>query len=266
MSALKTNRGLDWHYDIAGKGDPIVFIHGFGASGRWWQAQTEFLRDGYETVVIDLPGHGASGWMPVTLNDMAVDLRQIINGLGFFQFNIVASSFGALIALELHRLMPEAVMRISFVGSIPKFARGPSYPAGLDIERIRTLSKQFDGDYASILDIFFRSLFTMRERDSERFKWIKDLRANEPLPRREALKCFLDILEKADLRDRISGVVCPVQFITGNEDHICPQPIMDWVGEHFPNARFDVMDGCGHLPFLTKPDEYNNLLEDFLIK
>ena len=144
MPVLKTNRGLDWHYEIAGKGDPIIFIHGFGGSGRWWQAQTEFLRDGYETIVVDLPGHGQSSWMPVTLNDMAVDLRQIINGLGLSQFNIVASSFGGLIALELHRLMPEAVMRISFVGSIPKFARGPSYPAGLDIDKIRTLSKQLD--------------------------------------------------------------------------------------------------------------------------
>ena len=266
MPVLKTNRGLDWHYEVHGTGDPIVFIHGFGGSARWWQTQTEFLGDGCETIAVDLPGHGTSGWMPVTLNDMAVDLRQIIGGLGFSQLNIVASSLGGLIALELYRIMPETIMRISFVGSIPKFSRGPAYPAGLDIDKIRTLSKQFDGDLASILDIFFRSLFTMQERDSQRFKWIKDLRTTEPLPQKEALKCFLDILEKADLRDRISSIVCPVQFITGSDDYICPQPIMAWVGEHFFNARFDVMDGCGHLPFLTKPDEYNDLLEDFLIK
>jgi hypothetical protein len=46
----------------------------------------------------------------------------------------------------------------------------------LDIDKIRTLSQQFDGDYALILDIFFRSLFTMKERESERFKWVKELR------------------------------------------------------------------------------------------
>ena len=284
MPFLTTDRGLRWHYETAGSGDPILFIHGFGGSGRWWQGQEEFLRSGYRVITVDLPGHGQSAWMPVvtrlargrpvTLDDLAADLRQIISGLGISQFNMVSSSFGGLIAFELCRMMPEAVMRMSFVGVLPKFARAPGYPAGLDIDKIRTLSSQFDasaslstgGDYDVILDIFFRSLFTMRERDSVRFQWVKEMRGSQPLPQREALKCFLDILEKADLRGRLAGVICPVQFVTGSDDYICPQPAMAWVAQHCVNARFDVMRGCGHLPFLTEPDEYNDLLEDFLIK
>ena len=274
MPFLTTDRGLRWHYETIGSGDAVLFIHGFGGSGRWWEGQEEFLRSGYQVIIVDLPGHGQSAWMPVTLNDLAVDLRQIISGLGISHFNVVASSFGGLIAFELHRMMPEAIMRVSFVGAIPKFTRASGYPAGLDIDKIRTLSSQFDasaplstgGDYGAIFDIFFRSLFTMRERDSVRFQWVKEMRGSEPLPQREALKCFLDILEKADLRGHLAGVICPVQFVTGSDDHICPQPAMAWVAEHFVNARFDVMQGCGHLPFLTEPDEYNDLLEDFLIK
>jgi pimeloyl-[acyl-carrier protein] methyl ester esterase len=162
-------------------------------------------------------------------------------------------------------MVPQEVMRMSLVGSIPKFARGPNYPAGLDIDKIRTLSRQFDGNYAAILDIFFRSLFTMKERHSERFKWVKELRESDTLPRREALKHFLDILEKSDLRDRMASVICPLQFITGAEDYICPRAIMDWVAAHAHNARFDFIEGCGHLPFLVETKEYNRLLEDFLL-
>lgn len=265
MAIFKTSRGLSWHYESIGSGETVLFIHGFGGSSRWWQAQSDFLARDFQVITIDLPGHGESGWMPVTLVDMAFDIRQILNSQGVSHFNIVASSFGGLVALELQRCMPEAVMRMSFVGSIPKFARGPNYPAGLDIERIRKLSGQFDGDYASILDIFFRSLFTPVERDSERFKWVKDLRLQETLPRREALKAFLDILEKADLRDRLSAVICPVQFVTGEKDYLCPREIMDWVAEHAYNARFDFIKDCGHLPFLIDVVEYNRMLEDFLI-
>lgn len=265
MAVFKSNRGLSWNYDVQGSGEAVLFIHGFGGSAAWWSAQKEFLVRDYQVITVDLPGHGHSEWMPVTLKDMAVDLNQMLKFLNISQVSVVASSFGGLIALELHRLFPEPIMRLSFVGSIPKFARSPGYPAGLDIDKIRTLSGQFEGDYASVLDMFFRSLFTMPERNSERFKWVRDLRANEPLPRREALKTFLDILEKADLRDRLSGVICPVQFITGAEDYICPKPIMDWVAEHAYNARFDFIEGCGHLPFLTEVNEYNRLLEDFLI-
>jgi pimeloyl-ACP methyl ester esterase len=265
MPFFKTHRGLDWHYEISGSGDAVVMIHGLGASGHFWQAQKDFLHTDFQVVTLDLPGHGKSSWMPVTLIEMAGDIRQILNSIGISQFSLLASSMGGLIALELYRMIPQDIMRFSLVGSIPKFARGPNYPAGLDIDKIRTLSQQFDGDYAAILDIFFRSLFTMKERDSDRFKWVKEMRAKEPLPQQIALKCFLDILEKADLRDRIASVICPLQFITGTEDYICPRAIMDWVALHTHNARFDFIEGCGHLPFLVETKEYNRLLEDFLL-
>ena len=265
MPQLTTNRGLNWHYDIAGSGDAILFIHGFGGSGGWWSAQKEFLVNSYQVITVDLPGHGHSDWMPVGLNDLAVDIRQILNTVGATYISVVASSFGALVALELYRMMADHTMRISLVGSIPKFTRGPNYPAGLDTGKIRALSGQFDGDYAAMLEVFFRSLFTLKERDSRQFQRVKQLRVGQPLPRREALKAFLDILEKADLRDRLSSVICPLQFITGSEDTICPREIMDWVREHSYNARFDFIEGCGHLPFLTEVSEYNRLLEDFLI-
>jgi len=265
MPFFKTQRGLNWHVEVSGQGEAIVMIHGLGASGNIWQAQKDFLQTDFQAVTLDLPGHGKSAWTPVTLVEMAIDIRQILNSLGISQFSLVASSMGGLVALELYRMVPQEIMRMSLVGSIPKFTKGPNYPAGLGISKIRMLSRQFDGDYALILDIFFRSLFTRKERDSDRFKWVKEMRQNEPLPPREALKYFLDILEKADLRDRIASVICPVQFITGTEDYICPHAVMDWVAGHTHNARFDFIDGCGHLPFLVEAKEYNRLLEDFLL-
>jgi pimeloyl-[acyl-carrier protein] methyl ester esterase len=265
MPYFKTHRNLNWHYEVSGTGDPIVMIHGLGASGNYWQAQRDFLQTDFQVLTVDLPGHGKSSWMPVTLFDMAVDIRQILSSLGISQFSLIASSMGGLVAVELYRMIPQDIMRISLAGSIPKFAKGPNYPAGLDIDKIHTLSRQFDGDYASMLDIFFRSLFTMKERQSDRFKWVKELRAKEALPQQIALKCFLDILEKTDLRDRIASMICPLQFITGTEDYICPRAIMDWVAKHTHNARFDFIDGCGHLPFLVETKEYNRLVEDFLL-
>lgn len=265
MPLFKTHRGLDWNYEVSGTGDVLVMIHGLGASGHIWQAQKEFLHTDFQVVTIDLPGHGKSGWMPLTLIEMALDIRQVLSKLGIQQFSLIASSMGGLVALELYRMIPQEIMRISFVGAIPKFAKGPNYPAGLDINKIRMLSHQFDGDYALMLDIFFRSLFTMKERVSDQFKIVKEMRSQEPLPQRAALKHSLDILEKADLRDRIASMICPLQFVTGTEDYICPRAIMDWVAGHTYNARFDFIEGCGHLPFLVETKEYNRLLEDFLL-
>jgi pimeloyl-[acyl-carrier protein] methyl ester esterase len=265
MPYLKTQRGLNWYYEVSGAGEAIVMIHGLGASGHIWQAQKDFLETDFQVVTLDLPGHGKSAWMPVTLTEMAADIRQILSSIGILKFSLVASSMGGLVALELYRMAPGDIGRISLVGVIPKFAKGPNYPAGLELDKIRTLSRQFDGDYAAILDIFFRSLFTMKERGSERFRWVKEIGRNELLPQRETLKSFLDILEKADFRDCVASVICPLQFITGTEDYICPRAVMDWVAGHTHNARFDFIEECGHLPFLVEAKEYNRLLKDFLL-
>ncbi len=265
MAEFLSQRGLKWHYDLKGSGETILFIHGFGGSGLWWQEQVDFLSHDFEVITIDLLGHGKSAWMPLGINDMVQDIGQLINSFGDVNISLVASSFGGLVASELYRHMPERVMRISFVGSIPKFARGENYPAGLDIDKIRKLSHQIGEDQAVVMDMFFRSLFTMKERDSDRFKVLKQMRAAEALPIPAVLQHYLKLLEETDLRDRVSKIICPLQYITGSEDYICPPAIMDWLAQHTYNARYDVIKATGHLPFLTEVEEYNRLLEDFLL-
>ena len=265
MPHLITTSGINWHYEVSGQGEPLVFIHGFGGSLRWWDNQVASFEKDFHVLRLDLPGHGESSWKPSTLLSMARDIKQILEDQHMMRVNLVASSFGGLIALELFRLMHEDVSRISFVGSLPKFARSASYPAGLDIDKIRKLNSQFDRDYVVVLDMFFRSLFTLKERESKAFEKVKEIRQSEKVPHEEALKSFLDILEKTDSRDRLSATVCPVQFITGTEDYICPKEAMEWVQEHMLNARLDFIEGCGHLPFLTEVEQYNDLLENFLI-
>ena len=264
MPHLITPRGLNWHYEIVGEGEVLLFLHGFGVSSRLWTAQSEHFSTDFKVMTVDLPGHGESGWQDVGLIDMAVDLNFILGKLGLEQVNVIASSFGGLIGLYLFKTGPQRIQRISFVGSLPKFARTSDYPAGLDIERIRKLSAQFDGDYASMLEIFFRSLFSRQDRESERFKWIKQFHKADAVPRREALKKFLDILEQEDARDILAHVNCRVQFINGTEDYIVPIDSMKWMEEMLPAANFDYIDGVGHFPFLTRPKEFNELLEGFL--
>ena len=254
------------HYTIAGKGEPLLFIHGFGMSSRVWSQQVEYFQQGFQVIAVDLPGHGKSPWeKDQTLRDLAGEVRRVMVAVGVQQVNVTASSFGGLVAFELARMAPDLIARISFCVALPKFARSEGYPAGLDIDRIRTLSAQFQVDYAQILEIFFRSLFTRQERMDAHFAWVRQMRQGEPLPRREALLCYLDILERVDLRDRLASMICPVQFINGTEDYICPQAVLGWLQEHFLNARFDYIDQCGHVPFLTKPQEFNETLEFFLM-
>ena len=264
MTIIKTPRGLDWKYEITGQGETLLFLHGFGVSQRIWVDQVKYFSSHYEVLTIDLPGHGQSGWMDVELIDMANDINFILNKLELHQVNIIASSFGGLIAFKLFKACPEKIQRVAFVGALPKFTRVDNYPAGLDIPKIQKLSEQLEGDYKSILDIFLRSLYSPEERASSRFQWIKEFQKTDAVPKREALLKFLDILEKEDLRDILSRIQYRVRFINGSEDYICPPEIIDWLEEAVPYARFDTIQNAGHFPFLTKPEEFNEILVGFL--
>lgn len=264
MPVFKTPRGLNWNYHFEGEGEAVLFIHGFGVSSRLWVNQLEHFKSVYRVITVDLPGHGKSGWQTVGLSQMASDLGLVLDHIGVAHVNVVASSFGGLVGLHLLKVDPWRVSRLSFAGSLPKFAKTENYPAGLDIDRIRKMSQQFQGDYVSILEIFFRSLFSRQDRESERFKWIKQFHKSDAVPQREALIHFLEILEKEDVRDFLSHVNCRVQFINGTEDYIVPVKAMHWLEEMLPHANFDYIQGTGHFAFLTRPNEFNELLEGFL--
>lgn len=265
MAIFKSHRGVDWHYEVCGDGPALLLIHGFGGSSAWWFGQVDFLKTDFRLLLVDLPGHGGSSFKPLSPSEIAQELRQLTQMVLGTELGIIACSMGGIFALELQRQIPDLVMRVSFVGSMPKFARSAQYPAGLDIEKIKGLSAQFAGDNRAILDMFFRSLFTYSERDSEAFQAVKAMRDKEAAPSAEALRHYLYLLETYDGRDRLSGLICPVQCIAGREDYICPPSMMLWLEEHIHNVRCDIMEGCGHLPMMTHTQEYNRLIEDFLL-
>ncbi len=265
MPDLKTTRGLKWNYELQGEGEALLFIHGLGANLRMWAQQLKHFSQKFKVLSVNLPGHGKSDWQPITMKEMAEDIIQIMDEVSVGDVGIIGSSFGGQIGLAIARDFPNKVRFLNFVGSFPKFLKSETNPVGLELKNIRKLNEQFDGNHAAILDIFFRSLFTREERQSDRYKWIKQFRKGDDVPKREALKDFLSAIERVDLTPVLKDLSVPVQFINGTGDYICPVDSVKALSKACPDARYDFMEGCGHFPFLTKPEEFNKLLEEFIV-
>lgn len=264
MPYLKTPRGLNWYYDSEGNGETLLFLHGWAVNSRIWRQQTKYFSDRYRVLSFDLPGHGKSEWRKISLQEIAEDLEFLLEELKTESLGAVASSFGGLVALKIHEINPARIRFFAFAGSQPKFARSEDFPSGLEVERIRKLAGQLDSDYPSIVNIFFRSLFTRQERESRRFKWVQTFRKSDDIADKQALLNLLDILEKEDLRETFHKVDRPMCFLNGTEDYICTRGFYQSLREQMPTARFEWFEKCGHFPFLTQPYEFNRELESFL--
>ena len=264
MPHITTHSGIDWHYDIEGNGEHLLFVHGWGVDKRIWRQQSKFFSQYYRVMTIDLPGHGKSGWKKISLDVMVKDLKAILQSFQFNDVSVIGSSLGGLVALKLYELDPAGIKRLIFVGSMPKFSRSADYPHGLDVDKMRKLGGQLDSDYPSVVNVFFRSLFTKEERQSRRFKWLQKFRQSDGVPIKQALVEYLDILEQEDLREVLKKVHVPIQFINGRDDEICNKETVVFLKTVRPESRFDFFEQCGHFPFLSKPYEFNQVVEEFL--
>src|SRR3989338_1869300 len=202
MPHIRVDSGIEWHYKIEGSGkETLLFLHGWGVDKRIWHQQVRHFAEKYRVVTVDLPGHGQSSWLKINLNSMVHDLRAILECKKINKVTIISSSLGGLFALKLLQAFSQGIQKLSFVGSLPKFARSKDYPYGLNVAQIRRLDNQLKIAYPSIVNIFFRSLFTKEERENCRFKWLERFRQKDELHLKEALREYLDILEHEDLRD-----------------------------------------------------------------
>ena len=264
MPHLKAHTGIHWYYTVEGEGECLLFIHGWGVDGRIWRQQSKYFSNRYKVITLDMPGHGESSFQKISLEAMAGDIVMILEHCRVDRLTVVGSSFGGMMALRLYEKIPEDVRRIIFVGSMPKFTKSDDYPYGLDLDRIRKLSGQLETSYPSIINIFFRSLFTVEERKSRRFKWLQKFRQTDQVPIKQALVEYLDILEHEDVREILRKIHIPLQFINGTEDPICDRATVGFIRQLKPASHFVDFDRCGHFPFLSKPHEFNKVVEDFL--
>jgi len=264
MPHIKLKSGVNWHFDVDGKGERLLFIHGWGVDKKIWRQQMKFFSRFYRVMTVDLPGHGKSSWAKMELKDMVGDINQLLEQGSFDQVTVIGSSLGGLVAIKLYELHPGKVKRLIFIGAMPKFSKSRDFPHGLDIDRMRKLGDHLHQDYPSIVNVFFRSLFTKEERQTRRFKWIQKFRRTDQVPMKKALLEYLDIMEKEDLREVLKEIKVPMQFINGREDEICNKKTVEFLKQMSPDARFDFFEQCGHFPFLSKPYEFNKVLEDFL--
>ena len=112
-----------------GKGEVIVFLHGFMSSKESFYYQTEFLSKRYKTVAIDITGFGKSKKLPYpySLDDYVRDVKNAITSLGIKKYHLIAHSFGVRIGIRLARFDDRVDKFIIIGGAGLKPKRKASY-------------------------------------------------------------------------------------------------------------------------------------------
>src|SRR6187399_1673658 len=161
MSTITTKDGVEIFYKDWGKGQPVVFSHGWPLSADAWDAQMLFLAQrGYRCIAHDRRGHGRSSqpWQGNDMNTYADDLAALADALDLRNaIHIGHSTGGGEVARYIGRHGTKRVAKAVLIGAVPPLMlQTPANPGGLP-------KKVFDDIRAGVLadrSQFFKDLTT----------------------------------------------------------------------------------------------------------
>ena len=258
----------------AGRGDPVLLLHGLGATKVSFLPTMLALSKDYRVIAPDLLGHGDSA-KPIARYDAPMFARSVLSlmdALDIDRAHLIGNSMGGRISLEVSMSTPDRVRSVSLLcpavaflkrrGMVP-FVRAlrpelgivpHRLPHRLVVRSIRTMFSQPDrlpaSWYAAGADEFLRVFRTPRGRQAL-YASMRNIYLDEP----SGDQGFWVRLERLDR---------PSLFLWGDRDRLVPAAFDRHVRRVLPGATSHVLNDCGHVPQFEHPERTNALVRSFL--
>jgi len=274
---------LSTHYVRAGKGEPVVFLHGWPEFKRTWMHNLPVMAQKYDCIAPDLRGFGrtvskvsrpASGTPPQLL---AKDLAAFADSLGLKRFAIVSHDVGAFVAQSFALAYPDRVSAL-FFGNCPYPGVGKRWG---DFSHFpETWYQQFhQKDFAAALigssreacRIYFGAM--MRH-------WCHNKAAVDPILEEWVDNFMLPgnlqggfdwYIGVASFRRRMMmdggltfpKIQVPTYFYWGAHDPVIRFEFADKLDEYFTTFTLEKAEGAGHFVHFEQPDAWNERMASF---
>ncbi len=242
MSALVLENGVV-HYEYFGRGRPLIFIHGWLGSWRYWVPAMDELSENKRVYAFDLWGFGDSDKSrPRYRVDNYVELlRTFIDELGVFgTIPLVGHALGATVAVSFAHQYPEYVDRVMAV-SLPLVGAA--------------INRRFLAGGGGFFDKMFGRSPLAGYEDVEK-------EANRAAP--DAISQSVQSVMDIDLGPVLAALNVPLLALYGENDNVVT-PAKEEDFESLGNSiRMLTMPQARHFPMLDRSSQFNRLLMDFL--
>jgi pimeloyl-ACP methyl ester carboxylesterase len=250
------------HVVDRGTGPVLLLVHGFPLDHSMWTHQIEGLSPVCRVIAPDLRGFGSSGGAgeELTMSRLADDLAELLQALHIDRPVIFCGlSMGGYIAwpfFQRHRARLAALILCDTraAADSPDVARGRHYLA----ERVLR-----DGTHEVSEDMVSK-LFadSIRQRSPETVQ--RTLEVMDRSSPQSVAAALRGMAERADMRELLPRIDCPVLVLCGQYDSITPVAEMEAMAAELPSATWQIVADAGHLAPLENPTAVNQAIRDFV--
>jgi pimeloyl-ACP methyl ester carboxylesterase len=229
------------HYEVLGRGRPLIFVHGWLGSWRYWIPTMQALSADYRTYALDLWGFGDTSKINsrYSLEAQADLLGGFMEQLGILKGAFVGHALGGAVAARFARKNPALVDRLMAV-SVP--VRGASIS-----------SRLMGSPAAGLLD-------WLLGKDPAHEPINREAAKGDPLAIETSLRAVMDL----DLREELRALTPPYLLVYGEKDLMIAPPEDAWQAGLDGNVHSIGLEESRHFPMLDEPAKFNRLLADFL--
>ena len=260
--------GLEWHVQRMGKGEPLLLLHGTGASTHSWAGLLPLLAEQYDVIAPDLPGHGFTSSRPsgmLSLPFVARAVSELAEQLEVTPRIIVGHSAGAAIALSLSPRLPTMPVVIGINAAMSRFEGIASWAFPM-LARLLALNP------------LTARIFTLGGPNPARARRLIEGTGSRLSDEGLALYARL-IADRAHVEatlqmmtqwridplvDALPRITAPTLLIAATGDRAVPAATSDEAAQRMPRARVEKLTGLGHLAHEEAPDRVAGLATAFI--
>ncbi|MDP1417587.1 alpha/beta hydrolase [Peribacillus simplex] len=181
---------------------------------------------------------------------------------------LLSWSLGSLVSLELASSYREKIKGFILFGATSRFTTGENYSFGWDPRMVERMKKQLQRNKEKTLTSFYEAMFSEAEKEKGFYhQFITTIQREFHGDDVFSLLMGLDYLLQKDARTRLDRIESPFILLHGREDKICPLEASSFIKENLGGkAEFHIIEGAGHIPFFTKPQECVQHIKTFIQK
>lgn len=260
-----------------GEGSDVVLIHGLGGTkSSFFDTAAALSRRGHRVHAIDLPGFGGSSKparAPYNARWFAESVVETMDALGVGRAHLVGNSMGGRVAIEVGLRHPDRVgglallcPAVAFIKrgyhpivrfSRPELALLPhGFTRGMVARQFWSMFGDPDAVDPALADVAVDEFQRIYASAGARFAFMcaaRNIYLEQPFGRE-------------GFYPRLGGLEAPALFVWGTRDPLIPAAFKRHVARWLPSAEQVVLDGCGHVPQVERPERTSGLLTRFLAR